>query len=110
MFHRVIPGFMAQGGDITEQNGRGGMSIYGRKFNDEKTWIPHTHGGLLSMANSGPNSNGSQFFITFKKTGWLDKKHVVFGRVIQGMDHVKEMERVQTGANDKPLTPVVIAD
>ncbi|CAI2366731.1 unnamed protein product [Moneuplotes crassus] len=110
IFHRIISGFMAQGGDITKQNGTGGESIYGDKFNDEKFWYPHTHGGLLSMANSGPNTNGSQFFITFKKTSWLDGKHTVFGRVIQGFEHVKEIEKIETGENDYPLTKVFIKD
>ena len=110
IFHRVINNFMAQGGDITNMNGTGGMSIYGGKFNDEKIWIPHTHGGLLSMANSGENTNGSQFFITFAKAAWLDGKHTVFGRVIKGFEHVKDIEKVETGANDKPLKEVKIVE
>lgn len=110
IFHRVIPKFMAQGGDITNQNGTGGMSIYGRKFNDEKVWLPHSHAGLLSMANSGPNTNGSQFFVTFAKAPWLNGKHIIFGRVIKGMETVHEMEKVETGANDKPRTAIKIAD
>ena len=101
---------MAQGGDITKQNGTGGLSIYGRKFNDEKVWLPHSHAGLLSMANSGPNTNGSQFFITFAKAPWLNGKHIIFGRVIKGMETVYEMEKVETGANDKPRTTVKIVD
>lgn len=89
---------MMQGGDITAQNGTGGMSIYGPKFNDEKIWLPHTHSGLLSMANSGPNTNGSQFFITYKAAPWLNQKHIVFGRVIHGMDICRIAEQIKTGA------------
>lgn len=109
IFHRIIKGFMMQGGDITNRNGTGGKSIYGGKFDDEKVWIPHTHGGLLSMANSGPNTNGSQFFITYAKTPWLDGKHVVFGRAIHGMSLCYEIENVET-ESDKPKLDVVIAD
>jgi cyclophilin family peptidyl-prolyl cis-trans isomerase len=108
VFHRVIPGFMMQGGDITEQNGTGGKSIYGHKFPDEKVWLPHTHGGLLSMANSGPDTNGSQFFVCFKATPWLDGKHTCFGRVISGMGICRKAEAVKTGAQDKPLTQIKI--
>lgn len=99
-----------QGGDITHENGTGGVSIYGHKFDDEKVWLPHTHGGILSMANSGPNTNGSQFFICYKATPHLDKKHTVFGRAISGFDICKKAEQVQCGAQDKPLIPVRIAD
>ncbi|CAN4093398.1 unnamed protein product [Withania somnifera] len=109
LFHRVIKGFMAQGGDFSKGNGTGGESIYGGKFPDEKFEVDHTEAGLLSMANSGPNTNGSQFFITFKRTPHLDGKHVVFGKVVKGMDFVRKIEQLGTD-NGKPSGLVKIVD
>ena len=111
-FDRIIPGFMMQGGKIVvKNNGTEAQSIYGAKFADESVWIPHTHEGLLSMANAGPNTNGSQFFICYGAAGHLDGKHTVFGRVIHGYQQVcKRAESVPQTVKDTPSLPVIIVN
>ncbi|KIY69011.1 40 kDa cyclophilin [Cylindrobasidium torrendii FP15055 ss-10] len=109
-FHRVIKGFMCQGGDFTNHNGTGGISIYGEKFQDEAFPVKHERPFLLSMANSGPNTNGSQFFITTVPTPHLDGKHVVFGEVVRGKGIVRKVENFPTLSGDKPEKDILIAD
>ncbi|KAK3884398.1 hypothetical protein Pcinc_011335 [Petrolisthes cinctipes] len=108
-FHRIIPNFMCQGGDFTNHNGTGGRSIYGAKFEDENFKLRHTGPGILSMANSGPNSNGSQFFLTTERTEWLDNKHVVFGQVVSGLNVIRKMEKCGAKSG-KPTEKVVISN
>ncbi|KAG6848219.1 cyclophilin peptidyl-prolyl cis-trans isomerase Cyp2 [Arthromyces matolae] len=108
-FHRVIPGFMLQGGDFTRRNGTGGKSIYGEKFADENFTLKHTKPGLLSMANAGKNTNGSQFFVTTVVTSWLDGAHVVFGEVVDGLDLVKKIESYGS-ASGKTSKEIIVSD
>jgi peptidyl-prolyl cis-trans isomerase B (cyclophilin B) len=107
-FHRVIKDFMIQGGDITNGDGTGGYSMYGGKFNDENFNLKHNQPGILSMANSGSNTNNSQFFITTNETPWLDGKHVVFGIVIDGYDLIEKIQNIECDSENKPLIPVTI--
>ena len=106
-FHRIIKGFMLQGGDFTNQDGTGGMSIYGKTFEDENFKIKHFP-FCLSMANSGPDTNSSQFFITTVSTPHLDNKHVVFGKVISGINYIKKLENINTNHSNRPLNDVII--
>jgi cyclophilin family peptidyl-prolyl cis-trans isomerase len=112
-FHRIINGFMLQGGDIMNQDGTGTYSVFGGEnstFDDEAFVLKHDASGILSMANSGPNTNGSQFFITLQPSSHLDGKHVVFGRIVRGIEHIHDFEREITDSNDRPLRKCYISD
>ncbi|KAL1920221.1 uncharacterized protein VTP21DRAFT_1367 [Calcarisporiella thermophila] len=109
-FHRIIKDFMVQGGDFVKGDGTGSLSIYGETFRDENFTMKHTGPGLLSMANSGPNTNGCQFFITCAKCDFLDGKHVVFGKLVDGLLTLRKIENVPTGQNYRPKLPVVITE
>nr|KAG5712712.1 hypothetical protein BaRGS_029767 [Batillaria attramentaria] len=109
-FHRVIKDFMIQGGDIVKGDGTGSISIYGEQFDDEPFELSHYGSGWVSMANRGPNTNGCQFFITLRSCPWLDGAHLVFGKVIEGMEVARKIENVQTNSMDQPLVEVVISD
>ncbi|XP_025076931.1 peptidyl-prolyl cis-trans isomerase B-like [Pomacea canaliculata] len=109
-FHRIKPNFLIQGGDIVNGDGSGGRSIYGNKFPDENFDLHHYGAGWVAMANSGKDTNASQFYITLKKTNWLDGKHVVFGKVLHGMKTLRKIELTQTDEKDRPVQAVVIVD
>ncbi|PVV04602.1 hypothetical protein BB560_000893 [Smittium megazygosporum] len=109
-FHRIIKDFMVQGGDFVKGDGTGCLSIYGEKFLDENFILKHDSPGLLSMANSGKNTNGCQFFITCQKCDFLDGKHVVFGKLVDGLLTLRKIENTPTGPNNRPILPVVITE
>ena len=109
-FYKVIPGFIIQGGDIANRDGTGSISIYGKTFEDESFMFKHYGAGMLSMANAGKNTNGSQFLITFDETAELDGNNVVFGRVIKGMEVIREIEKVSIGINEAPIEDIIITD